>query len=236
MWGPLCRSDELWRWLVGRSAHDQILLAVAPQEDHSKTEKVVGYAVIRDSRILEMMTIPEHTAARSLLLARACRDAIDRDHHFVELHTPTTDPCHELLVTAGGTWVGANNGQGDGQWMMKLFDPARWVERLNPLLHERTRAGSIPRPMAISFQVDGEGMRLLLTRRSSRLERDAQVTSPDVQCDSITFQDLLTGNGSFGDTVESGRLRVDRAEVLELLATIFPPKQLWQSPFELLRL
>ena len=254
MWGTLQRSLENWQWLVGRKAHDQILIAIEPSSDEKASEQaedivledmaieddphrqidIVGYAIVRDSCIVEMLTLPGHSAVRSLLVARACRDAIDLDHHFVSLHTPAADPMHELLVTAGGSWI-ADNAAAGGQWMLKLLAPDRWIERLYPVLHERAREAGIQRPLEIDFAMGEQTWRLTLTRRRSRLERVASSSAP-VQCNWHALQDLLTSNLTFPEAIAQGRLRTPHLSILRMMAALFPPKLYWQSPFPLLRL
>ena len=252
MWGALQRTEDTWQWLVGRKAHDQILIAteqrrrpardegadidtVEPARGREDDLQLVGYAIVRDSCIVEMLTLPGYSSARAMLVARACRDAIDRDHHFVSLHTPAADPMHELLVTAGGSWISDGPHSG-GRWMLKLLSPERWVERFYPVLHERAREAGIQRPLEIDFQIGDPCHRLTLTRRSSRLEFAPPGTVAQVECDWRTFQDLLTSNLTVPDALAHGRLRAVHRSVLRTLAALFPPKLFWQSPFSLLRL
>lgn len=255
MWGTLQRSLETWQWLVSRKAHDQVLIAVEKKagevgEDASEWSlpeaidpenvdphrqiDIVGYAIVRDSCIVEMLTLPGHSAVRSLLISQACRDAIDLDHHFVSLHTPAADPMHELLVTAGGSWI-ADNAASGGRGMLKLLAPDRWIERLYPLLHERAREAGIPRPLEIDFAVGEQYYRLTLTRRSSRLE-PIDPSPVAVQCNWLTLQDLLLSNLTFPEAIAQGRLRTPHLSILRTLAALFPPKLFWQSPFPMLRL
>ncbi len=249
MWGTLQRSLETWQWLVGRKAHDQILIAVEKAESTSDESPaleedksahlpdqlhVLGYAILRDSCIVEMLTLPGQAAVRAALLTQACRDAIDRDHHFVSLHTPATDPLHELLVTAGGSWI-ADSAASGGQWMLKLLAPERWIERLYPVLHERAREAGIPRPLVVELAVGKQCYRLTLTRRSSRLE-SVEPSPVAVQCDWLSFQDLLTSNLTFPEAIAQGRLRTPHLSLLRTLAALFPPKLMWHSPFPMLRL
>ncbi len=238
MWGTLHRSEDTWRWLVSRNAHDQILLAVRHKpENNAESAKlrVVGYAVVRDSCIVEMITLPGYAAVRLMLVARACRDAIDRDHHFVSLHTPATDPMHELLVTAGGSWH-ACAAQHGSPWMHKLLSPEKWVERLYPQLYHRAKEAGISRPLEISFAVDERCYRFLFTRRSARLEHALPAARADVTCDTLTFQELLTSNLAWTPARERGVLHVVDPAKAAILAALFPPRLFWQSPFELLRL
>jgi predicted acetyltransferase len=244
MWAASQRSEPTWRWLVGRKAQDQILIAVKSGRGRPGGQSlgsragddshVVGYAVVRDSCIVEMMTLPGYSATRPMMMARACRDAIDRGHHFVSLHTPATDPLHELLVTAGGSWLSDSAAAGS-VWMIKLLDPERWIERFYPILHQRAREEGIRSSQEIDFAIGDADYRLKLTRRSSRLTA-TQRRQPHVRCDWRTFQDLLTSNLISADAVADNRLQADDPDVLQTLAALFPPKLFWQSPFELLRL
>jgi hypothetical protein len=236
MWGSSHRSDDMWRWLVGRKAHDQILIAIRHKSDelaNSKKLNVVGYAVVRDSCIAEMMTLPGHSAVRPLLMARACRDAIDRDLHFVSLHTPPTDPLHELLVTAGGSW---QPSPAQCQWMCKLLSPEKWVERLYPQLYRRAREAGIPRPLEIGFAVGEQRYRFVFTRRSVRLEHALPSSPVNVTCDALSFQNMLLGNLTWQTAIERGVVQVDDSKRAAVLSALFPPRLFWQSPFELLRL
>lgn len=237
MWGTMHRNDDAWRWLVGRKAHEQILVAVKHKGEAttgSAPIQAVGYAVVRDANIVEMFTLPGHSGVRPLLVARACRDAIDRDHHFVSLHTPPTDPLHELLVTAGGSWVASNAHA--GQWMCKLLSPEKWVERLYPQLYQRAREAGIARPLEIGFAVGEHRYRFVFTRRSVRLEHALPSAAVDVTCDAAAFQDLFASNLAWPAAIERGRLRLENAKIAPVLTALFPPRLFWQSPFEQLRL
>ncbi len=245
LWGPLYRSELCWQWLIGRKAQDQILLAVdrprAPALDDDDEEgegpegRVVGYAVVRGSCVVEMMTLPEFASARTKLLARACRDAIDRDHHWMSLYTPAADPLHELLVTAGGAWVG-DAIAGGPRWLLKLLAPEKWVERLYPVWHARARAAGITRPLELGLVAGCERWRFTLTRRSARLERVAALPTDWVEGAPWAIDSLLAGNLAIKPALADGHLRWSDAKLHAALATIFAPRLFWQSPLELMRL
>ncbi len=240
MWGSLQRSEQTWQWLLGRKAHDQILIAVkrsgkAPTAPHAgQAPHIVGYAITRDAAIVEMFTLPGYPAAASQLVARACRDAIDRDHRFLSLHTPAADPMHELLVTAGGSWNSDSEANG-GVGMMKLLAPQRWVERMYPIFHQRTREAGISTSQQIEFCMEEHSQQFVLTRRSARLEPTAS-PDPTVRCSWHAFQNLLLSNRRFSEADGQEPLIVQQPETLGTLAALFSPKLLWQSPLEQLRL
>lgn len=242
-WGVLLRSLDAWRWLAGRKVHDAILLAVSdPVGSRSETtsngersaaEQVLGYAVLRDSEVIEMFVDPAHPAAALALMTRACRDAIDRGHHYVSLHTPADDPLHELVVTAGGAWA---SQPAHGLWVARLIAPERWVERLYPLLRQRAVDADIDRPAEVTFRVGERTVAVVLTRRSARLEHRNADDPAAIPCSATTLQDLLLGNLSLVRGQSEGLLpRLDDARA-RMVSGLLPPRQLWQSPWDLLRL
>src|SRR6185369_3441832 len=89
-WGALCRTDAYWQWLVGRKVHSELIVAVESAEPpvDAAESRIVGYAVVRGSQVLELCCLPGYLRVGPRLLARACQDAIEHDHHTITLHTP----------------------------------------------------------------------------------------------------------------------------------------------------
>jgi predicted acetyltransferase len=246
LWGPLYRSEACWQWLIGRKAQDQVLLAVQhgkavpsvlPNGDGADhlDEVAAGYAVVSGSSIVEMITTPNASAARVQLLARACREAMDRDHHSISLYTPAADPLHELLVTAGGAWIDDASSNGP-RWMLRLLAPERWIDRCYALWRHRARAADVPRPFALGMVAGSESYHFTLTRRSSRLEPSTTLPIDQIRCDSPTFESLLTGNLAINAAITSGKLQLSRADLGAAVSALFPARLFWQSPLELIRL
>ena len=191
------RTGPYWQWLAGRKAHGELLVAVEGRDDWEDLDAhshIVGYAVTHGAEVIELCCLPDFVAtAAPRLLARACQDAIERDFHTVSLHTPVDDPLHELVVTAGGTWCG--NGVSTAEpLLVKLLDAPRWVETMYPVLRKRAQNAGIDRPCELSFDVAGQRLRLMLTRRSGRLVTDETSGDAEVACDRDTFSALLVGN------------------------------------------
>jgi predicted acetyltransferase len=246
MWGPLHRSEICWQWLLGRKAQDLVLLAVHrhkaetalasdPQIIERHDEQGMGYAVMCGSNIIEMITSPKAIGARVQLLAQACREAMDRDHHSISLYTPADDSLHELLVTAGGAWIDESSAGGP-RWLMRLLSPERWVERCYPLWRHRARAGDVPRPCDLGIDAGEFRYRFSLTRRSSRLERITSLPADHITCDRATFDSLVIGNLAVNAAIAKGKLRLSRPELAAHLAALFPPQLFWQSSLESMRL
>ncbi|MBL9164377.1 MAG: hypothetical protein JNL18_16735 [Planctomycetaceae bacterium] len=243
LWGPLFRSEECWQWLIGRKAQDQVLLAVESNGAASINGDsglmllgdAAGYAVVRGSCIVEMMSLPKFPAARVHMLARACRDAIDRDHHSISLYTPASDPLHELMVTAGGAWISDRKENGP-RLLMRLLSPERWVERCYTLWRQRAHDAGVPRPTEIGITTTDASYRFTLTRRSARLEPMGDRPADWVECDRPTFESLLAGNLAINEAVEQKALRLSTPELKATLTALFAPRLFWQSPLEFMRL
>jgi predicted acetyltransferase len=235
-WGAVHRPEGYWQWLVGRKAHSDLFVAVAGAdqwEESQSDSRIVGYGVTAGDKVLELCCLSDYARAAPRLIVRACQDAIEQDHHTLSLHTPATDPLHELLVTAGGTWRNEDRGAG-GALLVKLLSPSRWVEAIFPILRHHAKRAAIPRPFEICFGCGAEKYRLIVTRRSSRLVTDEAVDA-DVRCDAAVFDALLLGNLNIAKAHESGQLQVADEETLQRLAALFPPALFWQSQLDVLR-
>src|SRR5262249_8426531 len=89
--GPLERTEAYWRWLAGRQAYAALLLAIAGRdrlELDEATAPIVGYAALRQGRIVESLSAPEHPTADFQLLARACAESVERDRRELIVHAP----------------------------------------------------------------------------------------------------------------------------------------------------
>jgi predicted acetyltransferase len=250
LWGPLHRSEDSWQWLVGRNAQDQVLVAVLrspresansvrgadvkPHHGVSSAERIVGYAILRGSCLVELMTIKHFRSARLKLLAQACREAMDRDHRWISLYTQASDPLHELLVMSGGTWIDERNSSGP-RLMVRLLSPQKWVERCYPLWRRRARAAALPRPLEIGIQAEEARYRFTLTRRSSRLEASPSVVT-QVKCERPAFESLLLGNLAINASTKADVLQVNDEQTAATLSVLFAPRIFWQSPLESMRL
>jgi GNAT superfamily N-acetyltransferase len=245
-WGAVYRTEAAWQWLVARAAHDQILVALkgktplppdAPPAEIAHRQ-IVGYAVLKGSCVIEMASLDGWEHLHTRLLAAACRDAIDRNHRFVALHAPATDPLHEVLVTAGGRWV-PNQNQ-DQLAVFKLLSVDKWLDRLFPRLQQRAREAGIERPFHCDLVSRGEQSRyrLELTRRRARMvsqplsiEQEQTPTGGWI-ANWKTLQSLLFGNLTTAQAISQQVLSIHSDDKQQELAQLFPREFFWQSPWE----
>jgi GNAT superfamily N-acetyltransferase len=231
-WGAIARSDSYWHWLVGRkNGCELVVTAHGPPDDEPEHEstQIVGYAVVHAGQILEVATLGDEPRARTELLIHACHNAIECGHRTIELHIPISDPLHELVITAGGSWCGVQPG---GRCLVaKLLDPSRWVEAIFPILRHRARAARLALPLELVIDVDDARFRLTITRRGSRLSPIDGVRA-DMHCPRAEWDQLLIGNYDRTPTSPLDQSSFRDQETRKITAALFPPVLFWQSPFD----
>ena len=234
-WGAIDRTESYWQWLVGRKSHEQLLVALReqpPLKEEDQHQSILGYAVVSGARIVELQHFDAAEEAAAALLKRVCRDAIERDHHAIALHAPPAAPLHDTVITAGGSWVRDPSAVG-GTLMVKLLNAEKWIQHMEIELLEQVRSHGLPRPAGIDFLVGDRGYRLQWTNRSVRLTSEVAGVG-DVRCDPCAFAKLLVGSFHHDDEASLSALQIERDEVREMLRAMFPLRQFWQSPFDLL--
>ncbi len=85
--GSVIRSEEYWRWLIGRRYAHVIWVAC-------QGETVRGYAFVKDHKILEIASDPAHPQALRALLGRVRAEALERAYPQVTVHAPVEPSGH----------------------------------------------------------------------------------------------------------------------------------------------
>ena len=231
--GAIERNHEYWRWLVSRHGYDRIYVAVdeAQTQDASREHSnIVGYAVVSDARILELVTSPDSPAAARQLLSRACSDAIERGESTIRLDAPADHPLHALMQSAGGRFVSSESEQGD-VLMGKLFEPWQLLEQMRSDLHGRARAAGLTLPVEFGLCVDDTKRQIVISRRSTKLNQDKTgrsylTSNPQQLCR------LLLGEINVASAEAAGKIQASTRVAVELANVLFPQRPLWFSPLD----
>ncbi len=232
-YGALVRNDAYWRWLISRRGYDRIYVAI---EGPNKLElddamvPIVGYAAMKEGRIAELMTVPDHPRAASQLLARACGDAIERDYHTVRLDAPPGHPLHQTIELAGGRFRYEEVAGGE-VFMVKLFDPLALLKMLLPQIHQRAKAAELARPCELGIRYDGEKLRLVVSRRGVKLAA-GKLGRSYLKCNRGILTQLLLGHLKAKAAAECGRLEASTQVAAETASVLFPPLPFWRPPLD----
>jgi predicted acetyltransferase len=231
--GPLDRSEDYWQWLISRQAYDQILLAIEGNDTLEFGEQapaIVGYAITREARVVEIVAEGQREDILRQLLVRACREAIEGDHHTLRVHVPPGDALGKLLADDRTSRI-SNVEYSVEHTLTKVIDPAALVGRMFPLLHARARAANLDRPLELNLAVDDVLWQLTLSRRSARLALAASGRA-DATLDGYTFPALLLGQADLLAAKESGRLKTRSKAMLALLDELFPRIRWWRPSLD----
>ena len=88
--GTVVRSEEYWRWMIGRRYAHVIWVAC-------QGEAVRGYAFIKDHKILEIASDPAYPQALRALLGRVRAEALERAYPEVTVYAPSDHPVIDVI-------------------------------------------------------------------------------------------------------------------------------------------
>lgn len=231
--GPLVRSDAYWRWLISRRAYDRIYVAIEGPDKLELDDSlipIVGYAVMREGQILELVTTPEHPDAAEQLLARACGDAIERDLHYVRLDAVPDSPLHQTFAAAGGRFCYDEIDGGDVM-MSKLFDPWELLEACTGDIHHRAKQAGLTLPFDLGLLIGDERLLVSVRQRSVKL-LPGKLGRSYLEGGLSEFSQMMLGHLDIGTAVETGSLRASTRTAIEAARVIFPQLPIWRPTFD----
>ena len=117
--GSVVRSEEYWRWIIGRQYAHVIWVAC-------QGEAVHGYAFVKDHKILEIASDPAHPQALAALLGRVRSEALERAYPEVIVHAPIDHPVIETFRRIKGKVIDAEELEGTTS-MYHVPDPERFL-------------------------------------------------------------------------------------------------------------
>jgi len=232
-YGPLERTEAYWQWLIRRQAYDHIYVALDGPELLELEEintRIVGYAVTRGDKILELFSAPERRKALAELLARTCSEAIEHDRQTVLLHAPTGSPLHKVFRKAGGFRHHHESDRGE-VYMARLLDPLKLLRRLCGELARRAEEAGVPRPLELGLLVDGKKYQLEITRQGARAV-SRRLGRSYLRLNVADFTRLVLGQLDWPRALSEGRLEVSTGLAREAGPLLFPRLPLWRPPLD----
>ena len=231
--GPLERTEDYWQWLISRQAYDQVLVAIEGSDTldfGEQAPKIVGYAVTCEARVVEIVAQDQQEDVLRHLLVRACREAIESDHHTLRVHVPPGDAIGRMLAGPQAGRI-SNVDFGMEHTLVKVLDPTALVQRMFPLFQERTKAAGMDRPLDLNIQSDIGNLQLLVSRRSSKLfEENAART--DVSLNYSSLMAMLLGQVDIPAAKELGHFKTRNKGIVSVLETLFPRIRWWRPTLD----
>lgn len=231
--GPLVRSEAYWRWLISRKAFDHIVVAIAGPDKLELDEAsapIVGYAVVRQQRVVELLTDPAYPQAGPQLLARVCADAIERDQQEIELDAPPQDQLHRLVAAADGEFL-HHEVEEQEVYMVRRPEMPALVRTLAPLWEARLRDSGMSRACELGLLAGDEKHLLSVGRRGARAI-PGRLSRNYIACSSSELTRLVLGHLNPVEAAESGRLTASTQLALEFANLLFPRVQSWHPAWD----
>lgn len=230
--GAFARTPERWQWLISRQGYDRIYVAIDGPDSWALEDthpRMLGYAVVRESRIVELVTAPQRPAVAAQLLARVCGDAVEQDYYHVHLDAPPHHPLHQIFATAAHGARAASPAS--HAWQMKVFALLRLLEQLGGVLAQRLRDSQQACPHGLGLLVDEQKYLLNFGPRSLKLVA-GKVGRSYLSLDAVTLAKLLLGVTSVHSELAAGALTTSCPLALSTAECLFPKQDWWLPPWE----
>ncbi|MCA9209368.1 MAG: GNAT family N-acetyltransferase [Planctomycetales bacterium] len=232
-WYP--RDMHRWTWLISRRAFDRIYVATTKAATETLEEAsaaIVAYIVMRDNRIVELMSLPDAIEAERMLLLRACRDALEQGRETIRIDGPPRMPLHELFEQAG---VASRWHDGDGQQglRMKLLGFTRFARRVHPLWKARLLEAGISLPAEIGLLLDGRRFQIQFGEHDVSIAAE-RLGRSYLHLSTADLSSLLWGISDWHTLNGRGRCSASTQMAAKLAEALFPSLPHWLPPLEFL--
>ncbi len=221
--GAVIRSEEYWRWLIGRRyAH---VIWVACQGD-----TVRGYAFVKDHRVLEIAADPAHPQALRALLGRVRAEALERAYPQVMVHAPSNHPVIEAFLSAGGRQIDQDINDGSVS-MYHIPDAGRFLTAILPELNRRVTAAGTPLPLELGITTEDHRWLIHIQGKNSRIEPD-KLSRRHLTLSPPTLVRLLMGHSRIDAAALEDGFAASTATAIDAARILFPVQPIWRSPLD----
>jgi hypothetical protein len=221
--GSVIRSEDYWRWIIGRRyAH---VIWVACQAD-----VVRGYAFVKDHKILEIAHHPAHPQALKALLGRIRSEALERAYPEVIVHAPIDHPVLEAFRASSGKVIDQDEYDGTSS-MYHIPGIAPFLEAILPDLAQRARHSGASFPLELGLTVGERRWLLHIEAKSARLEPD-RLSRRHLTLTPAALVRLALGHTGIDRASQEEGFESSTSTALEAARILFPVRPIWRSPLD----
>ncbi len=221
--GTIVRSEEYWRWMIGRKYAHVIWVAC-------QGEAVRGYAFVKDYRILEIATDPAHPHALKALLSRVRAEALERAYPQVIVHAPSSHPVIEAFLGASGRLIDQDVADSSVS-MYHVSDLGRFLKCILPELTRRVSAAGVTLPIELGITCEDQRWLVHIEGKHSRIEPD-KLSRRHLTLSPSTLTRLLMGHASVDALASEEGFAASTATALDSARVLFPVQPIWRSPLD----
>ncbi len=230
-YGGIDRDESDWQWLIAGHGYDRIYVAIKPMaaDVEPTSDDIIGYAVVRDGSVYELMAEPGTDASRQLLI-RICADAMENGRHSIELHASVNSPLHAVFEKAGGRHR-HSEVEGDRTFMAKLLRPYDFLERLRKPFAQRAQKAGLKSSMSLGIRIGSLQLMLKVGRRQVTIA-NGDLGHTQIAVEATDFTSLLLGQTDILRLLDCNRATASDKYAVEVAKVLFPMLPTWRMPWE----
>ncbi len=221
--GTVMRSEDYWRWIIGRRYAHVIWVAC-------QGESVRGYAFVKDHKVLEIASDPAHPHALKALLGRVRAEALERAYPEVVIHAPNDHPALDEVRQAAGRVIDNEEWEGTAS-MYHIPDPGRFLETILPELARRAGEAPGAAPIELGLTVEDRRYLLHVDGVGSRVEPD-KLSRRHLTLSPAAFTRLVLGHTGIDRAVSEDGVEASTATAIDAARILFPMTPIWRSPLD----
>ncbi len=234
--GSIVRTEDHWRWLIGRRQAHVIWVACRGAE-------VMGYAFVKDHRILELAADPADPNAMRALLGRIRAEALERAYPRVAFYMPPDHPAMEIIRDRPAG-VGPVTTADPRVSVYGIPDLAHFLRAVLPVLTARAaEVGMLPLELGLTIAAhdpesspadNGSATIKLLIKLDSQystIERDRTGRS-HLSLSRREFTQLILGHLDATTLLEMPGVAVSSNIAEKAIPVLFPKMPFWRSPLD----
>jgi hypothetical protein len=221
--GAVVRSEDYWRWMIGRRYAHVIWVAC-------QGETVRGYAFVKDHKILEIASHPAHPQALKALLGRIRAEALERAYPEVIVHAPADHPALEAFRAASGKIVDQEDFDGTAS-MYHIPNVDQFLTSILPELSLRAVEAGVSLPLELGLTVGDRRWLLHIEETHSRIEPD-KLSRRHLTLAPASLVRLLLGHTGIDLASREEGFESSTGTALDAARVLFPVRPIWRSPLD----
>jgi ribosomal protein S18 acetylase RimI-like enzyme len=221
--GTVARSEEYWRWMIGRRYAHVIWVAC-------QGETVRGYAFIKDHKVLELAFDPAYSQAMRSLLGRVRAEALERAYPEVTVYAPSNHPVMDVVRSSSGRIVDQESYDGTVS-MYHVPDPGQFLKAILPELARRASESGAVLPLELGICASDERWLIHVDGKDSRIERE-KLSRRYLTLTPSSLVRLLLGHSGVMAVAEEEGFSASTSTAIDAARILFPPGPIWRSPLD----
>jgi predicted N-acetyltransferase YhbS len=221
--GSVVRSEEYWRWIIGRRYAHVIWVAC-------QGEAVRGYAFIKDHRVLELAFDPAYPQAMRVLLGRVRSEALERAYPEVTIYAPSNHPVMEVIRSSSGRVIDQDAYDGTVS-MYHIPDLGRFLQAILPELSRRAIESGVALPLELGITSGDERWLIHAGPRNARIEPE-KLSRRYLTLSPASLVRLLMGHTGVTAAAEEEGFIASTSTAIDAARILLPQAPIWRSPLD----